>query len=111
MDDPLPLIVQIMSLNPSSILEVDNTIAEGRLANLFVFDPNRKWNYATNQGRSAAKNSPYEGFEMKGSVIATFANGKKVFFNRLDSISLSYDLHIGEISKSWLCHSWECFSI
>ena len=79
MDDPLPLIVQIMSLNPSSILEVDNTIAEGRLANLFVFDPNRKWNYATNQGRSAAKNSPYEGFEMKGSVIATFANGKKVF--------------------------------
>ena len=79
MDDPFPLITKLMSLNPSRILDVDNTIAEGRKANLFVFDPNRNWRYQASQGRSAAKNSPYEGFDMKGSVMTTFSNGEKVF--------------------------------
>ena len=79
MDDPFPLIARIMSLNPARILEVDNSIAEGRVANLFVFDPNSSWTYKTSQGRSSAKNSPYEGLEMKGSVLVTFANGERVF--------------------------------
>jgi dihydroorotase len=79
LEDPFPLIARIMSLNPAQVLDVDSGIAEGKYANLFVFDPRGNWTYKVRQGRSAAKNSPFEDFAMNGSVSMTFSNGKKVF--------------------------------
>ena len=77
--DPFPLIAKTMSLNPSRILKVKSEIAEGKRANLFVFDPSVSWTYKVDEGKSAAQNSPYENMEMKGSVLMTFSNGEKVF--------------------------------
>lgn len=77
--DPFPLIARLMSFNPSRILGMKHSIAEGKVANLFVFDPNKNWTYDVNLGKSAAKNSPYQGIEMNGSVLTTFSNGEKVF--------------------------------
>ena len=78
-NDPFPLIARVMSLNPSRLLGIKNIIAEGNVANLFVFDPDKVWTYDVNAGNSAAKNSPYHGFEMNGSVLTTFSNGEKVY--------------------------------
>jgi dihydroorotase len=78
-EDPLTLIIKVMSLNPSRLLNIKSQIAEGMRANLFVFDPNVIWTYRSTQGKSAAKNSPYENLEMKGSVLMTFSNGERVF--------------------------------
>ena len=54
-------------------------IAEGAKADFVVFDPSKNWKYTVEKGVSVARNTPFDGRTIKGSVAATFSMGKQVY--------------------------------
>jgi len=63
---------EVMGIN-AGMLDID------RPANLCVFDPDCSWTIDNQALYSAGKNSPFNGWEVKGKVTHTIVSGKVVF--------------------------------
>ena len=70
-------IVEKFTSFPKAILGLDaQTIEEGNMADLTIFDPNIKWTYLAKDIVSKSKNSPLIGKEFIGKAIAIINNGQ-----------------------------------
>jgi len=54
------------------------TLKTGSPANITILDPNQEWIVESRNFASKGKNTPYDGCEFKGKVMATIANGRIV---------------------------------
>ncbi len=72
-------LVNVMSKKPARFLGVDVSIAEGKEANLFVFDQDADWKVSEEDIRSKSRNNPFLGGTLRGRVIVTFAKGNLVY--------------------------------
>jgi len=77
-------LIVMMSSNPAHIIRQNVNPALGRLqvggaADITVFDPAREWIYRASQGRSKSRNSPFDGWKLRGIITATIVSGKVVF--------------------------------
>jgi dihydroorotase len=74
-------IVELLSTNPARVvgLQGRGTLAVGARADVTIFDPAKKWAYHTADSLSKSKNSPFDGRQMQGKVMATIVNGTIVF--------------------------------
>lgn len=72
-----------MSLAPSKILGFDDkgSVSEGKTADIVVFDPSREYEIDTDTFRSMGKNTPFDGWKVKGDVKYTLVDGKLVYQN------------------------------
>jgi dihydroorotase len=57
------------------------SMAVGNSADITIFDPDRKWIVDTSKFLSKGRNTPLDGEQMKGKVIATFYQGNLVFID------------------------------
>ena len=73
--------VRLTSYNPAKLLNLENRgeIAEGKVADLTIFDPNKKYTYTKDMIVSKSKNSPWIGKELHGKVQYTIVGGRIVF--------------------------------
>jgi dihydroorotase len=78
---PLLRIIALLSTNPANIIGKANrgTLAPGAVADVTIFDPAQRWRYAAAQGRSKAHNTPFDGWELTGKVMATIVGGKLAY--------------------------------
>jgi dihydroorotase len=78
---PLSRIVALLSTNPARIIGQSErgTLRPGAIADVTLFDPARRWRYDAAQGRSKGRNTPFDGWELTGKVMATLAGGKVVY--------------------------------
>jgi len=75
----LELVVEKFAVNPRRILDVESAvIAEGKKANLTVFDTGVEWNYTKENNKSKSANSPFIGTTLKGKVLLTLNNNQKL---------------------------------
>ena len=44
-----------------------------------VFDPNLEWTYWAADSRSKSRNTPFDGWKLKGAVTATIVGGRVVY--------------------------------
>jgi dihydroorotase len=51
----------------------------GDAADITVFDPNGEWIYRAAEGRSKSRNTPFDGWTLKGIVAVTIVGGEVVF--------------------------------
>jgi dihydroorotase len=74
---PLKRIVELLSTNPALVmgLEGRGTLIKGAHADVTVFDPAKKWTYRAAQSHSKSKNSPFDGWQLQGKVVATIVGG------------------------------------
>lgn len=72
-------IIRRVSTNPRKLFGIENTIEEGQVADLVVFNPNSKYLY--NFSHSKSKNTPLLGKELYGEIIMTIKNGKVLYNN------------------------------
>ena len=80
LDVPLGRLIELLSLNPQRIMKVRSWgLFEGSDADLTILDLNREWSFDVNQSRSLSRNSPFDGWKMKGKAVATIVGGKVVF--------------------------------
>lgn len=71
-------IINKISVNPRKILGVEATnLAEGKKANLVVFDMGEEWDYTKETNQSKSSNSPFIGQKLKGKVLLTYNNGQQ----------------------------------
>ena len=78
---PLARIVQLFTSGPAGVVSLEGrgTLKKGSCADVTIFDPKKKWTYDARKSRSKARNTPYDGMEFYGKVIATIVNGQIVF--------------------------------
>jgi dihydroorotase len=77
----LPRIVQLMSTNPARLFQLMHrgTLVVGAHADVIVFDPKLTWKYEAATGYSKSQNTPFDGWEFTGKVMATIVGGKPVY--------------------------------
>ena len=66
-----------MSYNPAVILDLNDkgSVSAGKIADLVVFDPNKEYAIDVNKFYSMGKNTPFDGYKVKGEVIYTLVDG------------------------------------
>lgn len=70
-----------MSYNPAKILGLHEkgSVSEGKIADVVIFDPRREYNIDVNTFYSKGKNTPFDGYPVKGEVVCTIVDGKIVY--------------------------------
>ena len=72
--------VRVMSYNPAQLLGIDRgEIAEGKIADLTIFDPNKEYVYLKENIVSKSKNTPWINKKLKGQVRYTIVSGRIVY--------------------------------
>lgn len=70
-----------MSYNPAKILGMEDkgAIAEGKTADVVIFDPNKEYRIDKNTFVSKGKNTPFDGYPVTGEVVCTLVGGNVVY--------------------------------
>jgi dihydroorotase len=69
-------LIEKMALRPAGILRIPKgTLADGADADITVIDPEREWTVDRRTFRSRGKNSPFQGWSMKGKAVMTIVAG------------------------------------
>jgi dihydroorotase len=75
-------LVEVCSLNPSRILGVGGgTLAPGSPADITILAPDQRVVVRPDRFRSKSRNTPFGGWELRGTVAATLVGGRAVFVN------------------------------
>lgn len=72
-------LIEKMSTNPARLLGIDNGIEIGGSADITIIDPERSDIVAPDRFHSLSRNTPFEGWEVKGKAILTMVGGRIVF--------------------------------
>ena len=75
---PLTRIVELLSSNPAKLIGLTGrgTLSKGSVADVTIFDPKRRWTFEANKSLSKSKNTPFDGWQLTGKVIATIVDGE-----------------------------------
>ena len=85
----LPRLVELMSMNPARILKVaGGTLSEGAPADITILAPDLRVRIEAAKLRSRSKNTPFDGWELRGGVAATIVGGRPLFVNADARISI-----------------------
>jgi dihydroorotase len=78
---PLVRIVELFTAGPARCFDLRGrgSLVRGSVADVTVFDPKKKWTFDVNKSRSKSKNTPFEGWQLTGKVMATIVGGKIVY--------------------------------
>ena len=78
----LPRLVELMSVNPARILGVTGgSLSPGAPADITLIAPDQRMRVDAAALRSRSKNTPFDGWELLGSVAATLVGGRTLFTN------------------------------
>jgi len=76
----LTRLVELFSTNPARIAGLDRgTLKVGAVADITIFDPERRWTFDVNQSYSRSRNTPFHGYSMRGGPVATIVAGEIVW--------------------------------
>ncbi len=77
----LETVIKLMSTNPAKIINVESgEIKEGSIADFAIVDLDQKYMIDSNQFFSKGKNTPFNGMEVYGKVIATIVEGRLKYY-------------------------------
>ena len=78
----LSRLVELLSVNPARILGVPGgSLSPGQPADITVLAPDLRVTIAAQALRSRSKNTPFDGWTLRGGVAATVVGGRPVFVN------------------------------
>ncbi|PYR68186.1 MAG: dihydroorotase [Acidobacteria bacterium] len=78
----LSRMVELLSVNPARILNVPGgSLSEGAPADITIIAPDVKVKIDAGKLRSRSKNTPFDGWELRGGVAATIVGGRPLYVN------------------------------
>jgi dihydroorotase len=73
-------LIEMYTVEPAKLLNLDaGTLSVGAPADVTLIDPNLEWTVKIDHFQSASRNSPFEGWELKGRAVRTIVSGKTVW--------------------------------
>jgi len=78
---PLARIVELLSSGPARVMGLKGrgTLARGSVADVTIFDPVARWTFSAERSRSKSRNTPFDGWQLTGKVVATIVGGRIVY--------------------------------
>jgi dihydroorotase len=71
--------IELLSINPARVLNLPgSTLADGAPADIVVIDPDRRVTIDASRHVSKSKNTPFNGWELRGAVAYTLIGGRIV---------------------------------
>ena len=75
----LEKLIELMSVNPAKRFGLERGIAEGRAADLAVFDLESEYVIDPDRFLSLGRATPFEGWNVKGKCVMTLCGGRRVY--------------------------------
>jgi dihydroorotase len=78
---PLSRIVELFTAGPAGVftLRGRGTLARGSHADVTIFDSAKRWTFEAAKSHSRSHNTPFNGMQLTGKVVATIVAGKIVY--------------------------------
>ena len=77
---PLSRIVELFTAGPARVLNLRarGSLAVGNHADVTIFDPKKHWKFDSEKSLSKSRNTPFNGWQLAGKVLATIVGGRIV---------------------------------
>ena len=73
-------LIAMYTIAPARLLKIDaGTLSIGARADVTLIDPELEWTVRIDQFESASRNSPFNGWKLKGRAVRTIAGGKTIW--------------------------------
>jgi dihydroorotase len=70
-------VIAMYTVEPARLLRIDaGTLSVGARADVTLIDPELEWTVKVDQFQSASRNSPFDGWQLKGRAVRTIVGGK-----------------------------------
>ena len=78
---PLTRIVELFTAGPARVFDLPGrgTLAKGSHADVTIFDPKKRWTFEAAKSHSLSHNTPFDGWQFVGKVVATVVGGKTAY--------------------------------
>ncbi len=78
---PLARIVELFTAGPARVFDLRGrgSLAKGNFADVTIFDPKKRWTFEAAKSRSLSRNTPFDGWQFLGKVVATIVGGRIVY--------------------------------
>ena len=78
---PLTRIVELFTAGPARVFDLPGrgSLAKGSHADVTIFDPKKRWTFEASKSHSLSHNTPFDGWQFTGKVVATIVGGKTVY--------------------------------
>jgi dihydroorotase len=77
---PLARIVELFTAGPARVFDLPGrgSLVRGSFADVTIFDPKKRWTFEALKSHSLSHNTPFDGWQFTGQVVATIVGGKIV---------------------------------
>jgi dihydroorotase len=73
-------LIEMYTVEPARLLKISaGTLSTGARADVTLIDPELEWIVSVDQFESASRNSPFDGWKLKGRAVRTIVGGKTVW--------------------------------
>jgi dihydroorotase len=73
-------LIEMYTVEPAKLLGLDaGTLSVGAKADVTLIDPDLEWTVTIDQFQSASRNSPFDGWKLKGRAVRTIVSGETVW--------------------------------
>jgi dihydroorotase len=73
-------LIEMYTVEPARLLKISaGTLSTGARADVTLIDPELEWTVSVDQFESASRNSPFDGWKLKGRAVRTIVGGKTVW--------------------------------
>jgi dihydroorotase len=77
----LARIVELLTAGPARVFDLRGrgSLVRGNFADLTIFDAKKRWTFEAAKSRSLSHNTPFDGWQFTGKVVATIVGGRIVY--------------------------------
>jgi dihydroorotase len=76
----LPRLIEMYTVNPARLLQIDaGTLSAGQAGDVTLIDPDLEWTVDASKFQSMSRNTPFDGWKLKGRAVRTIVGGKTVW--------------------------------
>ena len=76
----LPRLLEMFTVNPARLLQIEaGTLSPGQAADITLIDPELDWTFDAAASQSLSRNTPFDGWKLKGRAVRTIVGGKTVW--------------------------------
>ena len=76
----LPRLIEMFTVNPARLLQIEaGTLSPGAAADVTLIDPELEWTFDASASQSLSRNTPFDGWKLKGRAVRTIVRGETVW--------------------------------